>query len=311
MMNLARILCPIDFSDASRHAFEQAVVIGGFFKARLTVLHVYNQVFLPVPGLAMPTVGEGVTAGSDEEARLREQAEAYVAPARAAGLTVEMVVEPGLPIPHILGRADRDRSDLIVMGTHGSSGFEHLVLGSVTEKVLRKASCPVLTVPPRVQATAAVPFKHILCAVDFSECSLKALAAALSLAQEADAELTLVHVLDWPIHDAPVGAVAGVADAMSTPAVFDLEGYRQMLEADAATRLDQLVPADARTWCTPTAVVRHGKPHVELLAAAEERHADLLVLGVRGRHPFDLLLFGSTTNQVVRQATCPVLTVHA
>ncbi|MGE3511751.1 MAG: universal stress protein [Vicinamibacterales bacterium] len=309
MLNISRVLCPIDFSEASRHAFEQAVIVSRFFEARLAVLHVYNQVFLPVPGLAMPAYGGEVPLSDSELAQLRQSAEAFAAPARSAGLTVDVTVEPGQPVAHILRRAREDRADLLVLGTHGTSGFEHLVLGSVTEKVLRKASCPVLTVPPRAASAAAVPFRHILCAVDFSECSLAALDAALSFAQEADAELTLLHVLDWPIHEAPVPAVAAPEAGVPGP-VFDLTGYRQMLEKDAANRLTTLVPAGARDWCTPRTRVVHGTPHVAILQAAADDGADLVVLGVRGRTALDLMLFGSTTNQVVRRATCPVLTIR-
>ena len=103
----------------------------------------------------------------------------------------------------------------------------------------------------------------------------------------------------------------GGADRSTATPVFDLEGYRRVLEADAVDRLQRLVPADARSWCSPATMVVHGKPHVEVLKAAAERQADLIVLGVRGRNTFDLMLFGSTTNQIVRQANRPVLTVHA
>jgi nucleotide-binding universal stress UspA family protein len=94
------------------------------------------------------------------------------------------------------GQAVGSHIRLIVMGTHGTSGFQHLVLGSVTERVLRKAACPVLTVPPRAHATSRIPFSRLLCAIDFSESSLVALQFALSLAEESDARLTMLHVLE-------------------------------------------------------------------------------------------------------------------
>ncbi len=309
MMNITNILCPIDFSDVSQHALEQAVRLAGWFEARLTVLHVFNQVFLPVPGLAMPSYGGGVGLSAEEQERLRTDVEHWVEQARTAGVATDAVIEPGAPIPHILATATRIRADLIVMGTHGTSGFEHMVLGSVTEKVLRKAGCPVLTVPPRAPTAAKALFKQVLCAVDFSDSSVAALGAALAVAQEADAQLSVLHVLDWPIQDVPSPAVTAGEPAISAP-VFDLEGYRRMLEADAAQRLATLIPAAARDWCTPNTAVVHGKPHVEVLKAAAAMPADLIVLGVRGRNAVDLMLFGSTANQVVRQAACPVLTVR-
>lgn len=307
MWNVARILCPIDFSEASRHALDEAIVIAQFFNARMTVLHVHSQAYLPVPAYGMPTDVGTLTLSPEDTDRLRQDVEQFVTPARAAGLAVSIVVEPGMPVSHILATAKALPADLIVIGTHGLSGFERLVLGSVTEKVLRKATCPVLTVPPRAEGSAAVPFKHIVCAVDFSETSLKALTTALSLAQEADAELTLVHVLEWPsltTHDIMTAA----SPELGTAGVFDFERYRTLLEADAAERLKTLVPAGAKEWCTPETRILHGKPWAEILSAATARHADLIVLGVRGRHPIDVMLFGSTANQLVRRATCPVLT---
>ena len=94
-------------------------------------------------------------------------------------------------------------ADLIVMGTHGRGGFQHLVLGSVTERVLRRAVCPVLTVPPRAQSTSRLTFRRLLCAIDFSESSMAALRFALSLAQESEARLTMLHVLEWPWEEPP------------------------------------------------------------------------------------------------------------
>ena len=232
MMNITRILCPIDFSDVSQHALEQATRLAGWFEARLTVLHVFNQVFLPVPGLAMPSYGSDVAFSAEEQHRLSSDLERWVEPTRRAGVTVDVAIEPGAPIPHILAAAKTLPADLIVMGTHGTAGFEHLVLGSVTEKVLRKASCPVLTVPPRAIATTAVPFRHVLCAVDFSDSSVAALGAALAIAQEADAQLSILHVLDWPIQDTPLPAVAAGEPAVSAP-VFD----------------SRRLPADARGRC--------------------------------------------------------------
>jgi nucleotide-binding universal stress UspA family protein len=133
---------------------------------------------------------------------------------------------------------------------------------------------------------------------------LAAVKAALALAQEADAQLDLVHVLDWPTED----SVGWSVESPGGP-VFDIEAYRQSLATAAAGRLRALVPENAGDWCKPTTRVVHGKPHREILDAAAAERIDLIVLGVRGRNVVDMAVFGSTTNQVVRWATCPVLTV--
>ena len=187
------------------------------------------------------------------------------------------------------------------MSTHGRTGFERFMLGSVTEKVLRKAPCPVLTVPRRCEGQAESPlFRRILCGVDFSEPGRRALDRALSLAQEARARLTLLHVVDW----------IGDPDLARYPQ-FDANGYRRLVMANVRERLEALVPAEVRDWCDVDLRVACGKPYQELLRFAGNEGVELMVLGVRGEGAVDRMLFGSTTQHVVRQATCPVLTVHS
>jgi CPA2 family monovalent cation:H+ antiporter-2 len=156
----------------------------------------------------------------------------------------------------------------------------------------------VLTVPPRARATSTLPFKRILCPVDFSPASVDALQFALSLAQEGDASLTLLHTLEWP-DDAPLPL-----SGLSLPA------YTRDREDEALRRLQGLVPDSSRLWCRPIERIAHGKAYREILGVAAEDNVDLIVMGVQGRNALDVMLFGSTTNQVVRRATCPVLTVR-
>jgi nucleotide-binding universal stress UspA family protein len=193
-----------------------------------------------------------------------------------------------------------------VMGTHGTSGFEHLLLGSVTERVLRKAPCPVLTVPPRAQATSQLPFRRVLCAVDFSDSSLAALDLAFSLAQEAEAALTLLHVIEWPWTEPPPPRLADLPPEQAAA----LAEYRRYLVKSASDRLNALVPDSVRDRCQPASRIAHGKSYAEILRVASADGADLIVMGIHGRNAVDLMLFGSTTNQVVRRATCPVLTLR-
>jgi nucleotide-binding universal stress UspA family protein len=108
----------------------------------------------------------------------------------------------------ILEEAQLMAADLIVLGTHGRSGIDRVLLGSVTEKVLRKATCAVMTVPPADHTAApARAGRTIICAVDFSPASIKALSYALSLGQEFEATVLLTHIIDWPANwPAPRGA---------------------------------------------------------------------------------------------------------
>lgn len=217
------------------------------------------------------------------------------------------VVDVGQPAARILEHANAHGGvSLLVMGTHGHGGFEHLLLGSVAEKVLRKASCPVLTVPPHAVGVPKPSFARVLCAVDFSEASLSALRAAASLAAEAGGELLAVHVLEWPWEEGPDPHFDGVPPAQARA----LEEYRRYAEASALARLETCVAACGPHAHAPIVRIVHGRSYSALLTVAEGEKADVIVLGVRGRRALELNVLGSTANQIVRRATCPVLTMR-
>jgi len=296
MLDIRRILCPVDFSEASKHALDHAVMIAGWYRARITALHVRHPAFLVEPPILFAEVG-ATSMGTLEEVETRLHQ--WLSPVRAAGIASEvMALDGNNPAARITEIAQRIEADLIVLGTHGRSGFERLLLGSVTEKVVRTVQCPVITVPPPSVATSTLPFKRVICGVDFSEPSMAALRFAMSLAKESNSSITLLHVLEFP----------PATDLLSTMP-FDMANYRVAVQEDATRRLVDLLTEDVRTWCQPETRIAHGKPYEEILGAATECRADLIVLGVHGRNGLDLMLFGSTTNQVMRRATCPVLTV--
>jgi nucleotide-binding universal stress UspA family protein len=299
MREIKSILCPVDFSDASVHALDQAIALAGWCKARITALHVHQPAFMPLPGL---WAEERLEA---DRARLRADIAAHSQAAANAGIVIDAVVEIGQPASHILDCAVARSVDAIVMGTHGAGGFQHLVLGSVTEKVLRKAPCAVLTVPPHAQ-TASVPFTRVLCPVDFSLPSLAALQMARSLAGESASALTVLHVIEWPWREPPPPSAAELPPALAE----SLAEYRRYLETSAMARLEGLIQEGEAGGLLPVPHVSHGKSYVEILRAAAEERADLIVMGVHGRNILDMTLFGSTTNHVVREATCPVLTLR-
>ena len=298
MRELKRILCPVDLSHESRHAIEHAIVLARWYKARITALHVCNPLVIPATDVTL--VGGVPPVLTDQEIKdASDEVMACFASATGehGGVPLEVLVESGPPARQILARAKSLAPDLIVIGTHGHGGFQHLVLGSVTEKVLRQAECPVLAIPPRARTTSKLPFKRILCPIDFSDASLSALEFALSLAREGDADLTMLHVLEWP-------------DALPPNRPVPTLEFRDAAERDVRAMLAQLVPDADRQRCHPTMRLGDGKAYREILEVATEARADLIVMGVHGRNPLDLMLFGSTINQVVRRATCPVLTVR-
>jgi nucleotide-binding universal stress UspA family protein len=262
---------------------------------------VYAPVFMPVPGLPDPAAR---VAGGELDRALEDVQRFAHAAGGSAGTA--FAVDVGRPVEQILARAARHKIDLIVLGTHGAGGFTRLVLGSVAEKVLRQAPCPVMTVPPGAHTGAVLPFRRIVCAVDFSEWSLAALGLAASLAHDSHAALTVVHVIEWPWPEPPAPTFSDVP----APQRDSLLEFRRYTSDRASTRLDDVVRDVVAGQCPVSSTVADGKPYVELVRVALEQQADLLVSGVHGRSALDVAMFGSTANQLVRHATCPVLTVR-
>jgi nucleotide-binding universal stress UspA family protein len=302
MIEIRRILCPIDFSDHSRRALDHAVAIARWYESTVTALHVFS----PAPVAAFgpgPVVLEPMVLTPADRDQLLADTKAFIETETAPGVTIEAVLREGNAAAEIVDQATTMSADLLVIGTHGRSGFERLLLGSVAEKVLRKARCPVLTVPRRLPdavPSGPVLFKQILCAMDFSESSLHALKYALSLAQEADGCLTVVHVL----RDEFVGQVGIGEEHVS------LAALQRQHEEEARKLLEKAVPESAAAYCKAETMLLRGKPWREILRIASERQVELIVMGVQGRGAADLMFFGSTTQHVVREAACPVLTLR-
>jgi nucleotide-binding universal stress UspA family protein len=300
VVTFTRILCPVDLSELSLRPLAYAAAFARWYGARLSVLHVvptFEPIEVRSGGLVDPVQ---IVPAPPREAIEREMRRAiHAADAETPGAAV--VAEAGDPAATIVDQAVVLPADLIVMGTHGRGGFDRFVLGSVAEKVLRKAPCPVLTVPPH--ATGAPPsevlFRRILCPIDFSPASEQALGFALDLARQANGTVTLLHVIEWFTEEARLS----FAD-------FDVVAFRRRLAVASRERLAALVAGEPRTWCDINDEVAFGRPHREVIRVAGERASDLIVMGAQGRGGPGLVLLGSTTEQVVRAGTCPVLTVR-
>jgi nucleotide-binding universal stress UspA family protein len=301
MIELQRILCAVDFSGFSRRALDHALSIARSYGSTVTALHVVAPAPAVVAGAYFGSeVAPPIMLPTMDAATATRELERLVTSEQVPGVKVETLVTEGSEVyREILAQADHLDANLVVIGTHGRTGFERLFLGSTAEKVLRKGRRPVMTVPPKApdaMASGPVPFARIVCGVDFSKSSQIALDYATSLAQQNNAALALVHIIEThPLY----------AD-FAPPAAIDLHAWVEQ----ATSRLHQLVPDPVRATCSIAELVREGTPHQEILGFAQEVAADLIVLGVRGRRAADLLFFGSTTHHVIREARCAVLTVH-
>jgi nucleotide-binding universal stress UspA family protein len=296
VIEISRILCPIDFSEYSRHALQHAFAIAGWYGSHLTVLFVSVN----VPTMDLPPMPLSDKEREDFLSRMRS-----FAGSTPAEVQVNFVVREATDVRRaILEQADTLMADLLVIGSHGRSGFERFLLGSVTETVARKAPCPVMVVPAHANGDrrglvhGGKP--RMLCAVDFSDASLGALEFALSLAEESDADLTLLHSIEVPPE---------LLEHIPVPPDFNVDQVHAAARAGSLQRLRDLVPEPARTYCHVETTVGEGAAYRRILQTAEEQRADLIVMGVHGRGGVELLLFGSNTARVIRAAHCPVLIV--
>jgi nucleotide-binding universal stress UspA family protein len=295
-----RILCPTDFSIFSARALRHAIALAKRFDARLHVVHVVPPLY-PTSGASFYFPAP-IVAGPELRRSIEDEMRRFVAPADEARVPVETQVRDGQPWREIQALAGELPADLVVMGTHGTGGFERLLLGSVTEKVLRRLPCPVLTVCHEEGQTWEAPdlVRRVLCATDLAESSPPTIAYARALAARYGAPVTLLHVVETAM------------DAPFAPLLGPLEHARLRAEV---VRLAREKMAKAVTEGAPSsgpaveARVSVGRASEEILKTATELRADLIVMGSHGSGPLGRMLFGSTVHEVVRHGTCPVLTV--
>ena len=295
-LKIKLILCPIDFSEFSVSAYQHALSVAGHYRAKLVAQHIVELWRHPAADfVASAGLYEEYSQALRESGK--EQLQEFVKKHTHDEIQPELLVQVGVAADSILSFAQSQETDVIVMGTHGRRGFDRLMLGSVTDRVMRTAPCPVLAAskPPHGSVAAGRERGHvhhlsrILFCADFSENSERALKYAISATAEYDAELTLLHVLEG----AP--SLAKTEEAMAV----------------AAERLDKLIPPDGRKTLKIKTAVRIGKTYAQIIQLAEEAQIDLVTMGVRGRGALDVAVFGSTTYRVMQLGSCPVLAVRS
>jgi nucleotide-binding universal stress UspA family protein len=290
LVELKNILYLTDFSEPSERALPFAIGMARKYGAKLYSLHV----FMPAP-YAGKTPGM-VAAGMEAEEEIA-RGEMQRIESQLSGLPHQELVESGLDVWASVEQAIQDRAiDLIVMGTHGRTGAERLLLGSVTEEVFRRAHVPVLTIGPSVRngAHSGGRFRRVLFTTDFTPASVAAARYAVSLAQENEARLLLLHVMLMPEEEKQ-------------------EPRFQMSVADVIHRLYEVIPKDAQLAIPAQVAIEYGNPAERIIEAARERGADVIVLGVRsaaGHLAAATHVMRATAHEVVAHALCPVLTVR-
>ena len=294
------VLCPVDLSAGSRRALAYAGRIAEHYGAELTVLEVSWAGLPPIayPGSNTSNTPPMLTA----RARTAMLSELRTFTRRIVGTRVQpgLVLREGAVVRKLLEEARTRKVDLLVIGSHGHGRFERWLLGSVVEKVLRKATCPVLVVPVRrTQARSTAACRAVLCPNDFSPASLVALRQADEIAREWSTPLVAAHVVDWS-PEGPRPAV--IAD--------DIEAFGAQLIEEGTRRLNEVIAKEVGDGPHVRAAIGAGRAHEEIARLAKKHRADFIVMGAHSRRPLLDAFLGSTTNQVIRQGLCPVMVVR-
>lgn len=284
---LKKILFATDFSEYSDAAFPFALALARKYESKLYAVHV-------LPGAYPPAIAPDTWSAYVELPESQAWKRMAELASRCGSVPHETFVPHGNVWASIADFIQHQNIDLIVTGTHGRRGIQRLLLGSSAEQIFRGACCPVLTVGPRVSEDPerAAEIREILFATDFGPGASAAMSYAFSLAQENEASLSLLHVIE------------DVKAAARDP---------KQSVAEVLSRLDLMVPSEADLWCRPKTLVEYGPPAQRILSVAKERNADLIVLGLKkSGHPAAVShLPTGTAYQIVLQASCPVLTVRA
>jgi len=278
-----RILCPIDFEEGSIAGLDLANRLAVQNDAELDVLHV-RTVFSVPAGSGLATEIEGERSARQ---RLKE-----IALGRLATPRYNLLIMMGGAAERVSDAQSTLGADLIVMGTHGRRGAPRFFLGSVAERVVREAGCPVLTTRMAKEPGSSKTlnaFDRILCPIDFEESSLKALDLAGRIAAQTGSKLYLLHVC--PTVMIPLGGPV-------TGRVMEKQSAKQKLEEIARRHLHDVRYELLITTGDPVESVK------------TELDVDLIVMGTHGRRAVTRFFLGSVAERVVREAACPVLTTR-
>lgn len=301
-MKLRRILAPVDFSDPSRRALAHAFAVGAKTDAEVTVLHACTLPPYVAPSVALKMArGDSPVTASDlarsAAAESMTKLLADIPPPK--GSRVSQSIEIGIAFEVI--QAMLPDFDLVVMGTHSRTGIDRLFLGSVTNKVVRESTVPVMIV--HADGDPIFPPKRILVGVDFSDCAKAAMDAASELSDRFGSELSLVHAIPH------VPALQGAELFVVTAGGESTEPYYDMARAHALEEMNLFLTGKLEGHLEQSAV-GFGQPSDVILDRAQEIDADMIAIGTHGRTGLARIGIGSVAERIIRRARIPVLVIH-
>ncbi|RMF93803.1 MAG: universal stress protein [Candidatus Schekmanbacteria bacterium] len=293
-----RILVPVDFSDGSMNSFNLAEFFSKDRGSKIILVHIISEPLITDPIHSSEYFTPKIIADLKEELEEKIQEE-YVEKSNLKN-DIETVVLRGYPPTEIISLIEKTNADLVVMGTHGRKGLAHLLLGSVTEKVIRASKVPVITMRvDTVIAPESYNIKKILVPYDFSQLSEKSLHLAERIANFYHSEIDLVFV-NQPITYYPYY----LSDYISEEDVLEKidEEIKEKLEALANREESKNIKVDT--------FVKRGEPYEKIIELSEELASNLIVMGTHGRSGIAHVVIGSVAERVIRSSHIPVMTVR-
>lgn len=322
MPQVTNILVPLEIDENAVPILQWATLFARVTKSRLVLLHI-NEALEPIKTRPVFRGGEALgppTTMSDLRSVYTQAAQRDLAQlAQRAGTDVPFEVEllEGRTHPAILEYGQQHACDLIVMGTHGKPWYQRLLLGSTAEAVVRASSLPVLVVPNVTVGKSPPRLKHVLCPTDFSPASKAGEAWGLHLGSLGVEEISLIHVVENPLIDvyepdkAEIDLQRIMEEARQHPprsAQPFWEHAHHVSQQKLSALRDQFLAASSQRV---ELLVRDGPASEEIVKAAEEQRADVIVMATHGRTGIRHLLLGSVTEKVLRASPCPVLVVRS
>jgi nucleotide-binding universal stress UspA family protein len=295
-MSVKRIVCATDFSAASGPAWGFAQRLALATKAELTLVHVVPWLPIPAEGGFDPNTYQRLI--DEGRAEAQSELDGLARGAAPLGLRVTVRVQEGPAATRILAVAEDERADLLVVGTHGRTGLNRLLVGSVAEQLVQLSRRPVVTVRPLPlsEATRTRPVTRILYPTDFSTAAGHAWPWVRTLAEVTGADVELVHVM-----------LAVVPDRHVDPTF--LARASEVIRQDAEKSVEHFVASCGFPRERIHVHLVHGVEADQIVHIALARLADLIVMGTHGRTGLLRLALGSVTRRVVHSAPCPVLTI--
>jgi nucleotide-binding universal stress UspA family protein len=296
MTTIRWVLCATDFSPAARAAWEEAQLLGDIFRVEVLLLHVLAPPILPGATDVSPVLWEDVTGTAYRAAR--QELDRLVVSRSRRYVKVAPRIELGPAAARILQVADEQAGGVLVLGVHPRGPLSRALLGSVADRVVREARCPVLAVPARTGEARgrAARIDRICYATDFLPSADAAWPWAAAVADAAGAYMDLLHVVVPPALELPMPA-----DGLGKMA--------QRLHAEATARATQFLGEHPFSGKEPQVLIGWGDPGEEILRQARIRAADLVVMGTHGRSPLASWILGSVAQHVVQASPRPLLIV--